>query len=133
MNDIKASYSGINFNCYADSSQPSLGDHVCAADVDTINGVNSAMFVAFFFSKDALNQVRVSYRGYRHPDVLSSLAQYGRPIVTDRPDINGKRMLMWVIQTGTLAASEDVSRFDESVVLWSSKEAVLRAIKPRAR
>lgn len=80
------------------------------------------MFVAFIFSKDALNQVRVSYRHYRHPGVLASLTQqYGRPIVTDRPDINDGRMLIW-LQTGTLAASKDVSGFDESVVLWSRRK-----------
>lgn len=127
-NDLVAAYPTAKFACYAEDPRISLGDYVCAADADVINGVSSAMIVAFFYLKGELNQVRVSYRGYRHDDVLSWLRQqFGPSIQTNQRGIHGERMLMWMLNNGTIAASENIGMLQDSVVLWSSKEAILRS------
>lgn len=121
---LKTQYPSVAFNCGAESQQPKLGDYVCWSDVDAVNDINGAMVAAFFFSGGALAQIRVSFAGYRHEQILSKLrSTYGSPIPTGRPDIHGRRILMWKAPRGTVAASESVWWLRESVVLFSTAHA----------
>ena len=115
--DIQEKYPGLKLDCGNEPS--SMGDRSCFANVRNINGVD-AWFVAFFFDKDKLNQVKIDVVPSGHEKILHAFrSRYGSPRQM-KADQAGQPIIGWVLNQGVLATNETAYNDGTTQILWLS-------------
>lgn len=119
--DMSKEYHYLKFTCYANNSQPELGDRACWSYIKSINGV-PAKYVVFFSKNNIISHIRITLKGDHHKDAYSLFEKkYGKPELVKRAgDIYGGNIIGWMLPTGFLAMSENVTPDKETIILWTS-------------
>ena len=115
--DIQGKYPKLKLDCGNEPS--SMGDRSCFANVRSVNGAD-AWFVAFFFDKDKLNQVKIDVVPAGHEKMLHAFhARHGSPRQM-KADQSGQPIIGWVLNQGVLATNEKSYNDGTTQVLWLS-------------
>ena len=119
---VIAKYQNLHLDCGAEPSP--MGDRSCFTYVRSINGVD-AWFVAFFFDKDHLNQVKVDFGSAGHKEILFTLlANHGEPRGF-QPDQYGNNVIGWNLKNGILTTNEVAYAKGTTQIYWLSNEKLL--------
>jgi hypothetical protein len=119
--DMRKEFHYLKFTCQVNDSQPRLGDQACWSYIKSINGV-PAKYVVFFSKNNIVSHIRITVKGDHHKDAYSIFEKkYGNPELVKRGgDVFGENIRGWMLPTGFLAMSENVTPDKEATILWTS-------------
>lgn len=123
---IAQSYSQLNFSCRPETNQ--LGDHVCWAPVSSFNGID-ARIIAFFFTRDRLSAVRVSFSPERQSALSSTLEERYGPSrrFGQGTDKFGNNIVGWMRLSGFVVTNDQLSGDEDALLLWLPTDKVLES------
>ncbi len=123
---VRRHFDGVPLNCVAEGG--SLGDRVCYAAVEAVDG-EPALGIALFFKHARLRHTVIQVPWWRHLRQKNRLiATYGPPRLREDPD--GTTLLAWYLPHGDLVFNRDRTRDLDplawSVVMWTAGEMLRR-------
>jgi hypothetical protein len=122
---IQESWHQLHYTCTPE--QGPLGNHVCWAPISDFNTVK-ARIIAFFFRDGHLSVVRVSFAPENHPEIFSLLEKrFGdHRVFGANRDSYGNNIVGWMRPSGVVAVNDQVGPKQEALVLWLSRDQLLR-------
>jgi len=115
---------GAKLSCF--SVRDPLGDYNCTTPVALFNDI-PARSVSFFFRRDKLTSLRVTFPIDQHPELTTRLTnQYGvmKKIGLSDP-ATGRALQGWNVRNGLLGINDAVPGEREAVMLWATSSAVV--------
>ena len=96
---LREKFTGFPLNC-SNNPGAGLGDRACALDTKSFNGV-PALYISFFFSSGALQQISINIPWWRHQEGYDYLVKLlGRPTGSQRLPHAGIRLHGWLLANG---------------------------------
>ena len=125
--EIQQIYHYIRHTCTSETGP--LGNTVCWATIDKLNGVD-AKLIAFFFRDDRLSAVRVAFADESHPAMFALMKkkfgdarQFG-----EKTDAFGNKIVGWMRPNGVIAINDSVEGDEDPILLWTSRDTVLKKV-----
>lgn len=124
QNKIRQTFHYLHHTCTSESSD--LGDSVCWATISKFNEID-ARVISFFFSREKLSAVRISFAAQNHPAVFALLSKrYGKEReFGHNADSYGNNIVGWIRPSGVVAINDHVDGDQEAILLWLSPGRVL--------
>lgn len=122
---IQQSWHHLHYTCVPEYGP--LGNHVCWAPISDFNAIE-ARIIAFFFRDGHLSVVRVSFAPENHPKIFSLLEKRFGPsqVFGANRDSYGNNIVGWTRLLGVVAVNDQVGPKQEALVLWLSRDQVLK-------
>jgi hypothetical protein len=122
---VQRAFHHLKHTCGAERTT-NLGDFMCWAPVATYNAV-SAKGVVFFFRRNRLSAVRVTFTAEHHPEILDMLRKkYGDfRMISERGDTYGNSIVGWTLPNGIVSINDRVGPKQEAILLWLERGKVL--------
>lgn len=119
---VRTRYSRLALDCFREDSD--FGDRACYALLARFNGV-VADDIVFFFARDRLRAIRVTFPEDSHPALLERLSEDHQPPLERMFTRGGdSRRLAWVTSSGVLLSTpEPTVRQPGSLLLWEAFDA----------
>jgi len=123
---VSERFRAVQLSCY--SVRDPLGDSTCTTPLALFNDSRARM-VSFFFSRDRLANLRVTFPVDQQQELSTRLqGKYGQPAPLGFVDPHtGRKLQGWKLSRGTLGITEIVTGDRETVLLWMANPAAARA------
>lgn len=106
-------YPDLSWNCK--STESSLGNQVCYAEIASYNRVPSS-YLSVFFKYGRTSALKLVYRDQYHKEIGEDLlTQLGQP---DTPTQANKGVIQWTTLYGVVLLKEELQRGEEPVLIW---------------